>query len=63
MGLPVNEREAILFPEWNEALNASGLTFARKMEFAQEVFALLQFCKSRHAPISIMGIKIYLEQK
>ncbi len=63
MGLAINERDPISFREWKEALRTSGLPLAQRMEFAQEIFDFLRFCKARHSPVSIMGIKVYLEQK
>ena len=63
MGLPINEREPISFLNWKQALEKEAIPLGQRMEFTQEIFAFLRFCKARHAPVSIMGIKIYLGQK
>jgi integron integrase len=59
----MNEREPISFLNWKQALEKEAVPLAQRMEFTQEIFAFLRFCKARHAPVSIMGIKIYLEEK
>jgi hypothetical protein len=63
MGLPTDERAPISFLNWKQALDKEAISFAQRMEFTREVFAFLKFCKARHAPVSIMGIKIYLEER
>ena len=57
------ERVAISFPTWKEALSAAPLAPETRDEYRREILAFLHHCKVERAPATIMLAKGYLVAK
>lgn len=63
MALPgMSENHPVSFPDWNQALERSGLPDLRQQLFRREIISFLSHCKKGHAPASIILAKQYLDR-
>jgi integron integrase len=56
----VDERRAINFPGWKEALARAGLAPEVREQHRRSILALLRVCKARHAPATVALIREHL---
>jgi len=63
IGLKIDERAAVSFPDWKKILEKTELSAELQRAWAQEVFSFLRFCKEKRAPASVMLPKLYIEKR
>jgi integron integrase len=62
MGLRFALKEPISFKGWCLVLRGSDLSPFERGVFESEIISLLHFCKSRHSPVTIELIRLYLKE-
>jgi integron integrase len=55
-------REALWFPAWRDALAASNLSPVVQENHRREIIRFLRFCKSAHAPASVLLARQFIER-
>ena len=55
--------EPISFRGWSSVLRDSDVSPFKKGTFEREIISFLHFCKTRHAPVTIMLIRSYLQDE
>jgi len=60
---PDFDRQPVRFPGWKAALRQSGLPGADLIEYERAIISFLKFCKDRHAPASVVMVRLHLQSR
>lgn len=55
------DNRPVSFPEWKQALFASGLPAGQAEAYRREIITFLKHCKTQHAPATVLLAKHYVE--